>query len=41
VVLLEGGKVSQVRYGGFQQDRGALKSYLESLSNVTPQEFDG
>lgn len=41
VVLLDGGKASQVRYGGFQQDRGALKSYLESLSSVTPQEFDG
>jgi hypothetical protein len=41
VVLLEGGKGSQVRYGGLQQDRGALKSYLESLSSVTPQEFDG
>jgi len=41
VALLDGGKASQVRYGGFQQDRRALKSYLESLSSVTPQEFDG
>ena len=41
VVLLEGGKASQVRYAGFQQDRGALKSYLQSLSKVTQQEFDG
>jgi hypothetical protein len=41
VVLLDGGKASQSRYAGFQQDRGALKSYLESLSSVTPQEFDG
>ena len=41
VVLLDGGKASQVRYAGFQQDRGALKGYLESLSKVTPQEFDG
>ena len=40
VVLLEGGKASQVRYGGFQRDRGALKSYLETLSSVTPQQFD-
>ena len=40
VVLLDGGKASQVRYGGFQQDRAALKSYLQSLSNVTQQEFD-
>ena len=41
VVLLDGGKASQVRYAGFQQDRAALKSYLDSLSKVTPQEFDG
>ncbi len=41
VVLLEGGKASQARYAGFQQDRGALKSYLETLSSVTPREFDG
>jgi hypothetical protein len=40
VVLLDGGKASQVRYGGFQQDRAALKSYLHSLSSVTQQEFD-
>lgn len=41
VVLLEDAKASQVRYAGFQQDRGVLKGYLESLSSVTPQEFDG
>jgi len=41
VVLLDGGKASQVRYGGFQQDRAALKGYLQSLSSVTQQEFDG
>jgi hypothetical protein len=41
VVLLDGGKASQTRYAGFQQDRAALKSYLATLSNVTPQEFDG
>jgi hypothetical protein len=41
VVLLDGGKASQVRYDGFKQDRAALKSYLQSLSGVTPQEFDG
>jgi hypothetical protein len=41
VVLLDGGKNSQVRYSGFQQDRGALRSYLDALSKVTPQEFDG
>jgi hypothetical protein len=41
VVLIEGGRASQVRYGGFQQERGALKRYLESLSSVTPQAFEG
>ena len=41
VVLVEGGKASQVRYAGFQQDRASLKSYLGSLSKVTQQEFNG
>jgi hypothetical protein len=41
VVLLDGGRASQARYAGFQQDRAALKSYLDSLSQVTQQEFDG
>jgi hypothetical protein len=41
VVLLDGGKASQVRYAGFAKDRPALKSYLDSLSKVTQQEFGG
>ena len=41
VVLVDGGKSSQVRYAGFQQDRAPLKGYLESLSKVTQAEFDG
>jgi hypothetical protein len=41
VVLVDGGKASQVRYAGFQQDRAALKGYLDALSKVTRQEFDG
>src|SRR6185436_12622744 len=41
VVLADGGKSSQARYAGFQQDRAALKGYLESLSKVTQAEFDG
>jgi len=41
VVLADGGKSSQARYAGFQQDRVALKGYLESLSKVTQAEFDG
>jgi len=41
VVVIDGGRASQVRYAGFQQDRAALKRYLQSLSSVTQQEFDG
>ena len=41
VVLIDGGKASQVRYAGFQKDRAALKDYLASLSKVTPAEFEG
>jgi hypothetical protein len=41
VVLLDGGKASQTRYAGFQQDRAVLKRYLQSLSSVTQPEFDG
>jgi len=41
VVLVDGGKASQVHYAGFQQDRAALKRYLDSLSKVAPQEFGG
>ena len=41
VVLIDGGKASQVRYGGFAQDRAPLKAYLDSLSKVTEAEFDG
>jgi hypothetical protein len=41
VVLIDGGKASQTRYAGFQQDRAALKGYLDALSRVTPAEFQG
>lgn len=41
VVLLDGGKASQMRYAGLAQDRAALKSYLDNLSKVSPQEFAG
>lgn len=41
VVLIHGGKSSQVRYAGFAQDRAALKSYLDTLSRVSMQEFTG
>ena len=41
VVLIDGGKSSQVRYAGFAQDRAALKSYLDTLSRVSAQDFAG
>lgn len=41
VVLIDGGKASQVRYTGMQQDRAALKSYLATLSKTGAQEFAG
>lgn len=41
VVLIDGGKASQVRYTGFAQDRGELKAYLGTLSKVTQSEFNG
>jgi uncharacterized protein DUF547 len=40
VVLVDSGKASQVRYAQFAKDRGALKTYLESLSKVRQEEFD-
>jgi hypothetical protein len=40
VVLLEGGKASQVRYAEFANDRAALKRYLDTLSKVAPEEFN-
>jgi hypothetical protein len=40
VVLDDGGKSSRAAYRGFQQDRAALKAYLDSLAMVTRQEFD-
>ena len=41
VVVIDGGKASQVRYAGFAQDRAQLKAYLDSLSKVTEAEFNG
>jgi hypothetical protein len=39
VVLLEGGKVSQLRYAGMAQERAALRQYLQELSSVGEAEF--
>jgi hypothetical protein len=41
VVLIDGGKASQVRYAAFAQDRAELKRYLDGLSKVTEAEFRG
>ena len=41
VVLLDGGKASQLRYAGMAVDSAALKSYLATLSAVSPAGFDG
>jgi Protein of unknown function, DUF547 len=41
VVLLDGGKASKVNYLAFGKDRGALKTYLDSLSAVSAAEFKG
>ncbi|MDA0224967.1 MAG: DUF547 domain-containing protein [Proteobacteria bacterium] len=39
VVLIAGGKSSQLRYAAFAKERAALKGYLDSLSNVSAAEF--
>jgi len=41
VVVIEGGKASQVRYAGFARDRAALEAYLDSLSGVSEAQFNG
>ncbi len=41
VVLLDGGKASQVRYAGMLADHAALKAYLAQLSAVSAAAFDG
>jgi Protein of unknown function, DUF547 len=40
VVLLEGGKASQLRYAGMAADRAALKAYLAQLSAVDAASFE-
>lgn len=39
VVLIDGGKASQVRYAGMAKDRASLKAYLDALGRVGEQEF--
>jgi Protein of unknown function, DUF547 len=40
VVLLQGGRGSQLRYAGMASDQAALKAYLASLSAVSAAAFD-
>ena len=41
VVVIDGGKASQVRYAELAKARAELKAYLDSLSKVTEAEFKG
>jgi hypothetical protein len=41
VVWLPGGHASQVDYAGFARERRALQTYLDSLSAVSRDEYDG
>ena len=41
VVLVQGGKASQMRYPEMAKDRAALKAYLDTLSKVGEAEFKG
>jgi hypothetical protein len=41
VMVIDGGKASRVRYAGFARDRVQLNAYLDSLSKVTADEFNG
>jgi len=40
VVVLDGGRASQLRYAGMAQDREALRAYLQSLSAVDEAQLD-
>jgi Protein of unknown function, DUF547 len=41
VVLIDGGKASQLRYAAMAQDRAAVKAYLSNLSAVKESDFNG
>ncbi len=40
VVLIDGGKASQLRYAGMARDRAALKAYLGALASINAAAFD-
>ena len=39
VVVLDGGKASQLRYAGMSADRAQLKTYLDGLAKVSEADF--
>jgi Protein of unknown function, DUF547 len=39
VVMIDGGKASQVRYAGMAADRAAMKTYLDTLAKVSEADF--
>jgi hypothetical protein len=41
VVVIDGGKASQLRYAAIAQDRAAVKAYLSNLSAVKESDFSG
>ena len=41
VVLIDGGRASQLRYAGMAADRAALGAYTDTLSAVPPAAFNG
>jgi Protein of unknown function, DUF547 len=41
VVVLDGGKASQLRYAGMAAERAALKTYLDALAKVSEADFKG
>ena len=40
VVVIDGGKASQLRYAGMAQDRAALRDYLEKIASVEESDFE-
>jgi hypothetical protein len=40
VVILEGGRASQLRYAGMAQDRAALEGYLDKMASVKEAQFE-
>jgi hypothetical protein len=40
VVVLDGGRSSQVKYAELLKDRGALKAYLDSVASIREAEFE-